>query len=339
MIPIAMQGKPSKLHIVLVHSAIIPVTTYGGTERVVWDLGRELVRLGHKVTYLAPQGSYCPFADLQYLRAGTPWSEQLPLSADVVHFQFNPSMPETIHKPWLMTQHGNSPVGKAMPLNTVFVSRNHAQRHGAECYVYNGLNWDAYGKPNISAARAGLHFLAKAQWRVKNVVGAIAVAKHAKRHLDVLGGYRFNLKRGLRLTFSRQVSFHGMVGGEQKLSFLRYSSGLVLPVRWHEPFGLALIESMYFGSPVFATPYGALPEIVLPENGVLHTNARHLAEAITTHEAQPWRNHQRVIDCFSATQMTYGYLRVYEKLMNGYPLNAIQPVMREKADDLPWTNN
>ena len=37
-------------------------------------------------------------------------------------------------------------------------------------------------------------------------------------------------------------------------------------MRWHEPFGIALIEALYFGCPVFGTPYGSLPEIV--EEGV-----------------------------------------------------------------------
>ena len=45
-------------------------------------------------------------------------------------------------------------------------------------------------------------------------------------------------------------------------SLLNASRGLIFPVRWHEPFGLAVIESLYFGCPVFATPYGALPELV-----------------------------------------------------------------------------
>ena len=71
-----------------------------------------------------------------------------------------------------------------------------------------------------------------------------------------------------------------MVGGTQKTGLLNASRGLIFPVRWHEPFGLAVIESLYFGCPVFSTPYGALPELVPVHCGVLSDQASVLAEAV-----------------------------------------------------------
>ena len=47
------------MHVLLVNTTPIPVYAYGGTERVIWDLGKSLVKLGHKVSYLVPQGSHC----------------------------------------------------------------------------------------------------------------------------------------------------------------------------------------------------------------------------------------------------------------------------------------
>ena len=44
------------MHVLLVNTTPIPVYAYGGTERVIWDLGKSLVKLGHKVSYLVPQG-------------------------------------------------------------------------------------------------------------------------------------------------------------------------------------------------------------------------------------------------------------------------------------------
>ena len=52
------------MHILLVNHAPIPVFAYGGTERVVWDLGKQLVALGHRVSYLVPTGSHCDFAQV-----------------------------------------------------------------------------------------------------------------------------------------------------------------------------------------------------------------------------------------------------------------------------------
>lgn len=39
------------MHILFVNQAPIPVFAYGGTERVIWDLGKSLVKLGHRVSY------------------------------------------------------------------------------------------------------------------------------------------------------------------------------------------------------------------------------------------------------------------------------------------------
>jgi glycosyltransferase involved in cell wall biosynthesis len=329
----------SRLHIVLVNQAPIPAVAYGGTERVIWDLGKALMKLGHRVSYLVPEGSHCPFAKVYALRAGERWDTLIPADADLAHFQFNPEHPETIAKPWLMTQHGNSRVGESLPVNTVFVSADHARRHGSVLYVHNGLDWEAYGAPRLDDRSANyLHFLAKAAWSVKNVRGAIRTARRAGRRLEVLGGYRFNLRRGLRFTLSLGVRFHGMVGGEAKLAMLRDSSGLLFPVRWHEPFGLAVIESLYFGAPIFATPYGALPELVEVENGVLLTSSRALADAIGQFVPVRRRNHARACDLFNAQNMARKYLNVYAQVLNAGQLHATPPAMHEAASPLPWTD-
>src|SRR5690606_17197612 len=120
-------------------------------------------------------------------------------------FQFNPGVPVRI--PHLMTQHGNSRESVPLPLNTVFVSQDHARRHGSDVHVYNGLDWSAYGEVDWERPRPCFHFLGKAAWRVKNVRGAIDIARDAGVELDVLGGDRLNLKRGFHFTWSRRVHF------------------------------------------------------------------------------------------------------------------------------------
>jgi len=324
------------VHILLVNKAPIPVFAYGGTERVIWDLGKALSQLGHTVSYLVPQGSSCPFARVIHIDPSLAIESQVPQDVDLVHFHSAPSFPELLNKPWLTTQHGNSIKGEQLPLNTVFVSRNHAQRHFAQCYVHNGLDWDAYGKPNLDRPDAYLHFLGKAAWRVKNVKGSIDVALGARKRLKVLVGNRLNIKRGFRFTIYPSISFYGMVGGEVKINLLRDSAGLVFPVRWHEPFGLAVIESLYFGAPVFSTPYGALPEIVGSENGFLSYRSQDLVDAINHFVPNRKINHQLAQDCFNAKRMALDYLQKYETVLSGSTLNAQQPRMNDDAVALPW---
>ena len=74
--------------------------------------------------------------------------------------------------------------------------QRHATRHGATCYVYNGLDAEDYASPTLTRKKNYLHFLGKAAWRVKNVRGAIRIAQRSKTPLRVLGGTRLNLHMG-----------------------------------------------------------------------------------------------------------------------------------------------
>ena len=326
------------MRVLLVSNSLIPVYAYGGTERVVWDLGQALGELGHDVTYLVAAGSSCPFAKVLEINPALDLRLQIPDDIDVVHFQFNPAfdLDADFDKPYVVTEHGNTAGDKRLALNSIFVSRNHATRHGSNQFVYNGLNWNAYGPVNFDLSRRHHHFLGKAAWRVKNVGGAIDVALQAGVRLAVLGGTRLNLKRGFRFTWSRKVEFHGMVGGQQKFQLLNASNGLVFPVRWHEPFGLAVIESLYFACPVFATPYGSLPELVGPQHGVLSSACEVLAEAILGQSFDLRACHQHAVQNFNADKMARGYLEKYLKVADGDFLSSIHPQALERDVRLPW---
>jgi len=326
------------MRILLVSQTSIPVFAYGGTERVIWDLGYALSRLGHDVTYLVAAGSTCPFAQVLPINPNLDLRQQIPPGFDIVHFQFNPNfnLDQDFLSPYVLTEHGNTAGDQLLPLNTVFVSKNHAERHGSNQYVHNGLNWATYGSVDFNASRRHHHFLGKAAWRVKNVTGAIDVALAADVKLAVLGGSRLNIKRGFRFTWSRHIDFYGMVGGTEKFSLLNASNGLIFPVRWHEPFGLAVIESLYFGCPVFSTPYGALPELVSPEYGYLSTSAREMSEAVVNLSFDPRRCHAYVMDAFNAQTMARRYIEKYEQVLNGQALSSRPPHASVAEGRLPW---
>jgi glycosyltransferase involved in cell wall biosynthesis len=225
-------------------------------------------------------------------------------------------------------------------INTVFISRNHAARFGSTTFIYNGLDWDDYGDPGLNNKREYFHFLAKAAWRLKNVKGAIDVIKKTKSEtLKVLGGTRLNFNMGFRLTLSPRVSFCGSVGGERKNSLLRHSKGLLFPVKWHEPFGLAVIESLYFGCPAFVTPYGSLPELVIPEVGFITNNSSDMAEAIKQVDSYSRKRcHEYARDTFNSGNLAEAYLKKYELVMNGHTLNDKKPrlVKQQEEKFLEW---
>ena len=322
------------MHVLLINNSKIPVYSYGGTERVIWDLGKSLAKHGHKVSYLVPEDSSCDFGSILPINPQKSWQEQIPDNIDIAHFQFNPHV--ELSRPYLVTEHGNARKKKPLPRNTVFLSQDHAHRYGSNAFVYNGLDWDNYGEVDFSIMRKNYHFLGKAAWSVKNVKGAIQVAKLARVNLDVLGGDRFQMKRGFRFTFSRHIHFHGMVGGQEKFKLLNSSKGMIFPVRWHEPFGLAIIESLYFGCPVFATPYGAIPELVPEYCGKLSTDSHVLAQYVKSNDFSNEACHEHAKKNFNSDIMTSNYIKYYKKVMAGESINKHQPVIITESRNLPW---
>lgn len=331
------------MRILLVNKGVIPVKYYGGTERVVWYLGKELAKMGHEITFLVGLGSSCSFGKVLQIDKNIEITKQLPSDIDIIHFNFIPENYEQIKTPYMITIHGNKNTQAEFPYNVVFVSKNHANRHGSNCYVHNGLDWEDYSPPDLSSDRQYFHFLGKAAWRVKNVKGAIDIINRLKGgKLRVLGGDRFNWNMGIRLTFSPKIKFHGMVGGIEKDTLLNHSKGLLFPIRWHEPFGLAIIESLYYGCPIFGTPYGSLPEIVTKEYGYLTKSKSELLKAlVNVNDYSRQKCHEYAKEKFNSKKMADSYLKIYERVLSGEKLNKSAPILQEKQQTkfLEWSQN
>lgn len=314
----------------------VPVTNYGGIERVVWYLAKELHGMGHRVTLLAAEGSSCPFARVVAYNPSQPLRVQIPEDIDIIHSQ--DGVDESIQDfPHVVTAHCNFMRGK-LDKNTVFVSGNHAARYGSKCFVYNGMDWDDYGPVNLEQERTYYHFLGKAAWRVKNVRGAINTVKAIPgAHLEVLGGYRFNFKMGWRFTFSPKITFEGMVGDGRKSQLLNGSKGLIFPVTWDEPFGIAITESLYFGAPVFGTPYGSLPELVNGEVGFLTNRQSELVDHLMyDYHYAPKICHEYAAEKFNSRIMAERYVEKYEQVLNGQTLNPCCPEEVPTDGSHPW---
>lgn len=347
------------MRILLVLNSKIPVQTYDDAERVIWWLGKALVQLGHTVTYLARKGSQCPFASVIPLDEKRPLQEHIPPDIDLVHFHSKPY--GEINKPYLITCHENCFDRCVFDRNTVFVSAQHAHRHGGSVFVHHGIDFSEYGTPVLDARRMYFHFLGNAEWSGKNVRGAIDIASKIGARLHVIGGTRVNFRKGLRITLTPNVRFHGTLNPEGRNALLNSSKGLILPVIWHEPFGLALPESLYFGCPVFGTPYGALPELLgkhepkkhkkesgkgvieafYSDFGCLAVKKSELLEAVKNADSyDPQKCHDYAVAHFSSERMAKDYLHLYEMVLNGRPIHTHEPMIQEVLEDkfLPFTD-
>lgn len=318
------------LHVLLT-SLPIPPNDYGGTERVLWALYQGQKELGHEVKYLTKHQNHHP--DALLFDESKSLETQIEGWADIIHFHF--SYDKELNTPYVCTEHSNSQVQQAFNINTIYLSKKHADNYNASCYVHNGLYWSDYGEPNLTNPKNYVHYLAKATWRIKNLQGAIRIAKNANMPMQVLGGKRFNLKRNPYFYLSSNLTFHGMIGGYKKNELVRNSKGLIFPVLWHEPFGLAVIESLYLGCPVFATPFGAMPDIISQENiGVLSDSYQVLTQEVKeVHKFDRRACHEHAKRYFSHLVMSKSYIECYERVLAGETLNPVRPYAKACMKD------
>ncbi|NOT36845.1 MAG: glycosyltransferase [Saprospiraceae bacterium] len=281
--------------------------------------------MGHEVTFMAQRGSTCDFAEIITIHANQNIVDQIPDRFDIAHFPLELKGMDRIKIPYLITMHGNINDKRYLDRNTVFVSRSHASSYGSEQYVYNGLDWDDYMKPDLHNQRFYFHFLGNASWRVKNVKGAIKVITSTpSEKLIVMGGVRFNMNMGLRFTLSPRVKFIKRTGGSEKCRLLNQSKGLIFPVIWNEPFGLAIIESLYYGCPVFGTPYGSLPELIHSDIGFLSTKSTEIVSALNNSYDRELC-HEYAVENFNSRKMAEAYINKYAEILTGRKLHLSSP--------------
>ncbi|HSY74474.1 MAG TPA: glycosyltransferase [Dongiaceae bacterium] len=334
------------MHITLYKSGNIPIPPkgYGGAQRFIYWLGKTLIESGHQVTLIANSQSHIPGAELRALdpeeKNPNAWTRLIPDSTDIVHLWEKSDAP--LNKPFLLSIGGNGRPGERFPANTVFVSRSHAANHGSRHFAYSAVIPEDY---SCAAKREDYAvFLAKARWDVKNLRGAAAVARRAGIELRVIGSRNWPLNLQKLLPPIRGVRYCGEVEEPEKYDLLSRARCLIFPVRWHEPFGLAITEALASGCYVAGTPYGALPEIVTPETGLLSAKAEELAEAVKNPQRfDPQVCRDRVVHGgFSLLDSARKYVECYERILtHGSLLEPGEPAPATRAgfdanELLPW---
>ena len=134
------------MHVVVASHHRLPVEGYGGPQRVVVALVRALAALGHRVTLLAQPGTkvaeaakIVEVAPRLLKDSGVDLKKFVPDGAEILHAHF-PLKRGPQGLPFVQTLHGNWKPETPLPPNTIFLSRDHAKRHGSTIFVHNGLD-------------------------------------------------------------------------------------------------------------------------------------------------------------------------------------------------------
>jgi len=330
----------------------VPPKLYGGTERIVSYLTDELVALGHDVTLFASGDSQtnarlqpgCPQAlrldplVRDYLAPHIIMLETLAQRArsfDIIHLHIDylgyPLL-RRIGVPFLTTLHGRLDLPELKAVYAAFsevpvVSISNAQRLPLPGANFLGTVYHGLPQRQLLPGRGNGGYLAfigrmspeKAPDAAIRIAGAAGMRIKLAAKVDKADQAYFDevVKPLLRLP---HVEFIGEIGEWQKSEFLGAAAGLLFPIAWPEPFGLAMIEAMACATPVIAMRHGSVPEIV--EDGITGYIVDTEAEAIDAVSRLPsldrGRVRRRFEARFTARRMAGDYMRQYERLVAAY---------------------
>ncbi len=327
----------------------VPPRYYGGTERVVHYLTEELVAQGHEVTLYASGDSItnaklvpgCEAAlrlngnAVDALAPHFTMMEQIEKDAhkfDIIHshidYLFYPIIRRNSYH-IVTTLHGRLDIPELQPLykeyfNVPVVSISDSQRKPLpqanwKSTVYHGLPLDLYSYN----ADAGNYLV---------YVGRISPEKRVDRAIDIA------IKAGIPIRIAAKVDkadkeyfdveikkllnhplieMIGEVGDKEKQELLGGALGLLFPIDWPEPFGLAMVEAMACGTPVIAYKCGSVPEVV--DEGITGFVVNSQEEAVEAVDKLPQLSR---LECrrtfekrFSVQRMTKDYLSIYKSLL------------------------
>ena len=330
----------------------VPPRAYGGTERVVFELVRELDRRGHEVTTFASADSEVPgrlaptvpeaLRPSGYSGDSSAWFYLTMLAVlreadrfDIIHSHLEWAsflLARVSPVPVVATFHGrlDLPWANAAfadpPAGLVAISANQASTHPDTPWagvVHNGLTLD--DAPFDRRHGEGLCFVGRVAPE-KGIVEAIEIAKLSGRTLRIAAkagpmanerDYYDNVFLPALEAAGSAVEYLGELEQAERDLLFAESYASLMPGTWPEPFGLVAIEALACGTPVVARRVGGLPEIIRDGvDGFFGDDATELAfliERVETLDRAAIR--ESVLDRFSAGRMTDGYEAIYRRMI------------------------
>lgn len=341
--------RPLRVGIVAPPWVSVPPPGYGGTELVVDLLARGLAAAGHEVVLFTTGDSTCPVRRMWHHPAALGTAGPQAAEDDHVRAAYaalGAAGVDVIHDhsyrgpvvgrappgvPVVATVHGEldpearAHYGRAARHGVALVAISHAQRSGAPdlpfaAVIHHGID---VGATRVGAGERGdLVFLGRMS-PVKGVDAAIRVARAAGRPLLIAAKMwqpeEIRYFHGtIEPLLGEDVTYLGAVAGAEKSALLEGGAALLNPIRWAEPFGLVMVESMARGTPVLTFPLGAASEIVEPGRTGFHCrDEQHMASLVdAAAELDRASCRARARERFDASRMVGDHLALYRRLIN-----------------------
>jgi glycosyltransferase involved in cell wall biosynthesis len=331
----------------------VPPSGYGGIEWVVSLLADGLAEAGHDVTLFASGDSYtkgklvaaypeAPSADIgkttPELRHALACYERAD-EFDIVNDHSGPLgavLGAAVETPVVHTVHGPlvgfdgelyAALARVAPqVGLISLSLNQRKPRPDLPWVatcHNALDLDAY--PVHAERGQYLLFLGRMS-ADKGCHRAVEVAREAGLPLRIAGKMREPAEREYFETYVAPylgdgIEYLGETSHGKKVALLQNARATLFPIEWEEPFGLVMIESMACGTPVIATRWGAVPEVIEHgRSGIVVDDYREMAGALAAaDELEPHECRRWVEEHFSAARMVEDYVGAYEAVLSRAP--------------------
>lgn len=329
----------------------IPPKKYGGIERIISFLTEELVKRGHKVTLFAPGNSKTKAKLVSLIKkgaisSGAKWTDywwnllnhsvafERTKEFDIIHchwIMMGGFFQRFIKTPVLHTLHNIPPVAHPRwkifkyykdDLNLVFISKS--EKKNAPIRFKN--NWIVYNGIDISQFKLNLkpkeHFIWIARiCPAKGTKEAIEIAKKAKVKLLLAGQiqprHKNYFEKEIKPELNSQIQYLGELSQKDLSDFYDSAKGCLYPIKWEEPFGLVMTESMACGTPVIVFDRGSAKEVV--KNGKTGFVVKSVKEAVGAikkiDQIDREECRKRVEQNFTLEKMVDNYEKVYYQML------------------------
>ena len=113
-----------------------------------------------------------------------------------------------------------------------------------------------------------------------------------------------------------EIDYLGEVSHGEKVELLQNARATLFPIEWEEPFGLVMIESMACGTPVIATRWGSVPEVIEHgRSGIVVDDYREMAAALgDADRLEPLELRRAAEERFSKERMVADYLAAFSAI-------------------------
>jgi glycosyltransferase involved in cell wall biosynthesis len=325
----------------------VPPTGYGGIEWVVSLLADGLVDAGHEVTLFA-SGDSRTKAELAWVYELAPSAEigraqvevRHALSCferadefDVISDHSGPPaavIAGAVKTPTVHTVHGPlggepgefyEQIARVSPrTGLISISMNQRKPHPDLPWIANVPNALDFSFYPVQPRRGDYLLFLGRMSADKGAHRAVAVATETGLPLKLAGKLREpeeiayfkefvepHLRRG-------QIEYVGEVTHGEKVELLQDARATLFPIEWEEPFGLVMIESMACGTPVIATRWGAVPEVIEHgRSGIIVDDYRDMAGALAAADLlEPLDLRRAAEERFSKERMVGDYVDAFD---------------------------